>query len=197
MNSVEAYSSITVNSLLTNCIKYDPSLAGPVAKTLNLSGLSLFDINGFNNTMEGMRQLIRCDINGITAGYSSFTVLIDRLATSHIWASDRFNLATATQIYTNTAETNFITATELQNLKNSSSNLQEQLDLKLTVGTTLAVGQTGKSISIDIINPITGSTFQGGNKIMLNAQEVQCPYRLAVTDLIYTGDIYIYILIYQ
>ena len=80
--------------------------------------------------MEGMRQLIRCDINGITAGYSSFTVLIDRLATSHIWASDRFNLATATQIYTNTAETNFITATELQNLKNSSSNLQEQLDLK-------------------------------------------------------------------
>ena len=61
---------------------------------------------------------------------------------------------------------------------------------KLDVGTTLAGGQTGKSISIDIINPITGSTFQGGNKIWLNAQEVQCPYRFAVTDLIYTGDIY-------
>ena len=54
----------------------------------------------------------------------------------------------------------------------------------------MAGGQTGKSISIDIINPITGSTFQGGNKIWLNAQEVQCPYRFAVTDLIYTGDIY-------
>ena len=54
----------------------------------------------------------------------------------------------------------------------------------------MAGGETGKSISIDIINPITGSTFQGGNKIWLNAQEVQCPYRLAVTDLMYTGDIY-------
>ena len=66
---------------------------------------------------------------------------------------------------------------------------------KLEVGTTLAGGQTGRIISIDIISPITGSTFQGGNKIWLNAQEVQCPYRWAVTDLIYTGDIYIYIYI--
>ena len=63
-------------------------------------------------------------------------------------------------------------------------------NIKLEVGTTLAGGQTRKSISIDIINPITRSTFQGGNKIWLNAQEVQCPYRFAVTDLIYTGDIY-------
>ena len=56
----------------------------------------------------------------------------------------------------------------------------------------MAGGQTRKSISIDIISPKTGSTFQGGNKIWLNAQEVQCPYRLSVTDLIYTSDIYIY-----
>ena len=61
---------------------------------------------------------------------------------------------------------------------------------KLDVGSTLAGGEAGKSISIDIINPISGSTFQGGNKIWLNAQEVQCPYRFSVTDLIYTGDIY-------
>ena len=70
-----------------------------------------------------------------------------------------------------------ITTTNLSFLATSKSNLQEQLDLKLDVGTTLAGGDTGKSISIDIINPISGSTFQGGNKIWLNAQEVQCPYR--------------------
>ena len=76
-------------------------------------------------------NLIRCDINGLTAGYSSFTVLIDRMASSHIWASDRINLFSACQIYTNTEETNFINMSELYNLKNTSSNIQGQLDLKL------------------------------------------------------------------
>ena len=78
-----------VNPKLTNCLQYDTALSGPVAKILNLSGLSLFQIDGFNNAMEGRSSLMKFDINGITAGYSSFTVLIDRLASSHIWASDR------------------------------------------------------------------------------------------------------------
>ncbi len=95
-----------------------------------------------------------------------------------------------TLILDNPLNLSSITTTNLSYLANSSSNLQGQLDSKLTVGTTLAGGETGKSISIDIINPISGSTFQGGNKIWLNAQEVQCPYRFSVTDLIYTGDIY-------
>ena len=34
----------------------------------------------------------------------------------------------STQIYTKSAETNFITSTELQNVKSSSSNLQTQID---------------------------------------------------------------------
>ena len=102
--------TLTINSKLTNCMKYETT--GPVAKNINLSGLSLFEITGYNNAMEGERPLIEFDINGLTLGYSSFTTLVDRLATSYIWASDNIYLRSATKIYTNYEETDFITVAE-------------------------------------------------------------------------------------
>jgi hypothetical protein len=54
-------------------------------------------------------------------------VLIDRLS-ANIWTQDKIYLDSATTIYTNTEETNFISAPELHNLKGTTSSIQAQLN---------------------------------------------------------------------
>ena len=138
--------------------------------------------------MEFIKKDCFYDISN-SGSYTRNSVFAKYSRSNKLWVEGNLRMNSGAWILENPLSLSSVTTTNLSYLANSSSNLQGLLDLKLTVGTTLAGGQTGRSISIDIINPITRSTFQGGNKIWLNAQEVQCPYRFAVTDLIYTGDI--------
>ena len=64
---------------------------------------------------------------------------------------------------------------------------------KLDVGTTELGGASGKSIAVDVINPVPLSTFRGGNQIFMNAGEVTFPGAIRVgTDIIYNGGLYYY-----
>ena len=200
-SSLSGYdTSLTVNSKLSGCLQYDPEYMFPVARVLNLSGLSLFEIRGYNNGMEGLKPLIACDISG-GYGYSTYTVLVDRMASSYIWNSDAIHLATGCLIYTNTADTDFINMSELQNLKNSSSNIQGQLDLKAPLNnptftgtvagiTKSMVGLSNVNNTSDLNKPIsTAVQSQLDSKLyvsptgQITCNTIMCNYDLKCGDL--------------
>jgi hypothetical protein len=178
-----------INTKLVNTIKYDTIRSDSLNKVVNLSGLSSLSFDTYPTADDVYKKDFYYDISN-SGSYTRNSVFAKYLRSDNLWVEGNLRLNPGNLILDNPQNFSSITTTNLSFLANSTSNLQQQLELKLTTGTTLAGGDTGKSISIDIINPISGSTFQGGNKIWLNAQEVQCPYRLAVTDLIYTGEIY-------
>ena len=80
---------------------------------------------------------------------------------------------TETKTYIDTLINNMITT-------RVGSFTQTSLNGKLNTYTTSIGGESGKAIQIDIISPVTNSTFKGGNTILCNG-------KLGVVDTCYLG----------
>ena len=129
-------------------MKYDTIRSDSLNKVVNLSGLSSLSFDTYHTADGVYKKDFFYDISN-SGSYTRNSVFAKYLRSNNLWVEGNLRLSPGTLILDNPLNLSSITTTNLSFLANSTSNLQEQLDLKqpkfLYAGRILSTGLVGMS----------------------------------------------------